>query len=122
MAAIPDDAVRLDDFRPVLRFHKAWTAEDAQTAPAVIGYSGSQARWEAFAFLLAVDAWVPLLRGSKQTLIVFGDAQGVLDSVAKNRGRDSHINKICGEITLLLAPLGLALETKTHLEFGEQTL
>ena len=81
----------------------AWTAEHAKLIKGVIGDPGSQASWEALAFLIAVKLWVGNVAGP---IVVAGDAEGVLCDLVQLRGRSTEINEIAKEVALHLAPQG----------------
>ena len=49
---------------------------------------------------------------SKDRLVLWGDAWGVLQAMAKGRAFDEMINNVCAEMQLMLAPLGLELQVK----------
>jgi hypothetical protein len=92
-----------DDRPPDEYFSVTWTPEHAKLIRGVIGDPGSQASWEAFAFLLAVKLWVINVSGP---IVVAGDAEGVLCDLIQLRGKSPEINEIAKEIALHLAPQG----------------
>ena len=70
---------------------------------AVIGDPGSQATWEALAFLIAIKMWVLQVSGP---IVVASDAEGVLSDLVQLRGKSASINDIAKEVALHLAPQG----------------
>ena len=65
-----------------------WTEQDckaAQAAQAKKADSGSQARWEAYALLVAVATWQPVTLASKSPLMAIGDALGMLQGATRFR-------------------------------------
>ena len=91
------DGLRIEHF-----LHVAWNAEDMMALDARTGDPASQAIWEAFALLLAVATWRPLLEVVQGTLELRGDAQGVLQAVLSRRARCPTINLIIAEMQLVL--------------------
>ncbi len=92
-------------------WRRTWTPSDELRIKGKIGEAASQARWEAYALLKAVHAWLPLLRVSEGRVVVCGDAAGVLYDAVKFKAKDTTINMIMAELALLVAPLGLEIET-----------
>jgi hypothetical protein len=92
-----------EDRPPDEYFSVTWTPEHAKLIRGVIGDPGSQAVWEAFAFLLAVKLWVNQISGP---IVVAGDAEGMLCDLIQLRGKSQAINEIAKEIALHLAPQG----------------
>ncbi len=92
-------------------WRRTWTVADATIIGGKIGDAASQARWEAYALLKAVHAWIPLLQVSEGRVIMCGDAAGVLYDAIKFKARDTTINLMMCELALLVAPLGLDIET-----------
>ena len=80
-----------------------WTAEDEELLQAKRGDPGSQAVWETYALLLAIEAWDNVLARRFGTLELRGDAQGILQAVLKKRARSPVINVLVAEIQLCLA-------------------
>ena len=88
-----------------------WTCEDEKLVSAVIGSAGSQAKWEAYALLLAVKTWLQILRASESQLAFCGDALGVLADALEFRARESIPNKTIAEVALAVAPFGFEIST-----------
>jgi len=80
-----------------------WTADDEALLRAKRGDPGSQATWETYALLLAVEAWASVLARRFGTLELRGDAQGILQAVLKKRARSPIINILVAELQLCLA-------------------
>jgi hypothetical protein len=80
----------------------AWNAEDEKLLGATRGDPASQAVWETYALLLAVDAWASVLTDHSGTLEFRGDAQGILQAVLKRRARSPVINLLIAELQLCL--------------------
>ena len=72
--------------------------------------SAHQPKYEAYACLVALTTWQHVLHNSNQDLVLFGDAQGVLQAIVARKARHPLINNICGEIQLVMAPVGRELE------------
>ena len=70
----------------------AWTKEDEKLLGATCGDPASQAVWETYALLLAIDAWSSELSRHGGTLELRGDAQGVLQAVLRRRAKSPVIN------------------------------
>ena len=79
-----------------------WTQRDEQLLCATRGDPASQALWEAYALLLAIVAWSPLLRVEGRALRLHGDAQGVLQAVVTRKAKSPHLNLVILEIQLEL--------------------
>ena len=79
-----------------------WTSSDEVLLRAKRGDPASQAVWETYALLLAVDAWSEKLAVRTGTLELRGDAQGILAAVLRRRARSPIINIMIAEIQLCL--------------------
>ena len=91
------------DMTPTRYMATAWSEEDEKLLRARRGDPGSQAVWETYALLLAIEAWAPLLSRRFGTLELRGDAQGVLQAILKRRAKSPIINLLVAEIQLCLA-------------------
>ena len=87
-----------------------WDDTDVQRAQATIGEAAGQARWEAYAAVCAFRRWKGPLLQARGGASVMGDALGVLLGMGALRSKDPHINKLFGELALVLAPVGSAIE------------
>ena len=90
-----------------------WTKADEALLEAKIGDPASQARWEAYALLLACIRWLPALENSVGTVHFMGDALGILFDALSFRAKDTTLNRMMAELALSFAPLGLELAV-TH--------
>ena len=61
-----------------------------------------QATWEAYALLVALFSWRKEVAEALGTLMLHGDAQGVLQAVVARRGKSPMINAIVAEAQLAL--------------------
>lgn len=68
---------------------------------AEIGDPAWQAEWELFAILIAVDTWLPHLRGQAAFLLQ-ADATAALYAAARLAGRTAAMNAIAVEIAIRL--------------------
>ena len=91
------------DMTPTRYMATAWSEEDEKLLRARRGDPGSQAVWETYALLLAIEAWACLLSRRFGTLELRGDAQGVLQAILKRRAKSPIINLLVAEIQLCLA-------------------
>ena len=80
-----------------------WSDKDHATLKAEKGNPRHQAEWEAYALLMAVRTWSQKLATFHGTLMVVGDAKGVLQDVVARRARSARLNLIVAEIQLELA-------------------
>ena len=87
-----------------------WTTGDEGLAQARIGDCGSQARWEAFALLLAIRTWRSVLLASRGPVLAIGDALGMMQGAVRFRSRDPAINLIFMEIAFIIGREGRTLE------------
>ena len=85
-------------------FAITWTAVHGRLLRAQRGEPGSQALWEGFALLLAVQTWIDILTAHQAELHLFGDALGVLHAVLGKRARSPDLNLLVAELNLELAP------------------
>jgi len=86
---------------PVLWMALDWSPDDLAFLKAKIGDPAWQAEWELFAILIAVDAWLPHLRGQAAFLLQ-ADATAALFSAARLAGRTPAMNAIAVEIAIRL--------------------
>ena len=88
-----------------------WKQDDEKLIGAKIGAAASQAKWEAYALLLAVMTWRPILKATESQLAFCGDALGVLIDAMKFRAREPMLNKLMAELALVVAAFGFELTT-----------
>ena len=86
---------------PVLWMALDWSPDDLAFLKAKIGDPAWQAEWELFAILIAVDAWLPHLRGQAAFLLQ-ADATAAIFSAARLAGRTPAMNAIAVEIAIRL--------------------
>jgi len=84
---------------PILWMALDWSPDDLAFLKAKIGDPAWQAEWELFAILIAVDAWLPHLRGQAAFLLQ-ADATAALFSAARLAGRTPAMNAIAVEIAI----------------------
>ena len=82
--------------------HVEWTSADEAALGAWRGDAGSQAIWEAYALLIAVNTWRDALVQMYGTIELRGDAQGVLQAVLARRARCPAVNLVVAEVQLVL--------------------
>ena len=87
--------------RRIARCAGDWTSTDLRLRRAVRGDPAWQAEWEILAALVAVDVWLPRLRGQTLCLIQM-DATAALFSIMKSTGKTPVMNAMCAEIALRL--------------------
>ena len=88
-----------------------WSEKDEELLKAKIGDAGSQAKWEAYSLVLAVNIWKPMLQAAESQLAFCGDALGVLMDAMKWRAREPVLNKLMAELALTVAPFGFELSS-----------
>ena len=76
-----------------------WEDEDLQRLKAVFGHAAWQAEWELHAGMLAIDRWLPELRGQPLALVQM-DATAALHAISRMAGRTPAMNAIAAEIAL----------------------
>ena len=86
---------------PILWMALDWSPDDLAFLNAKIGDPAWQAEWELFAILIAVDTWLPHLRGQAAFLLQ-ADATAALYSAARLAGRTPAMNAIAVEIAIRL--------------------
>ena len=95
---------------PIVAFLSVqWTDDDLQMVRAKRGDPAGQARLEALALVTALNTWAKILQGAQGALVVRGDALGILYDVLRFRARDSVLNDLAGEMSLITAPWGIDL-------------
>jgi hypothetical protein len=105
--------IRADRSRSPVSFYwrSRWTHAGEKLLAAQIGEAASQAKWEAFALLLAVIAWLPILSVMESQLVFCGDALGILADALKLRAKEPVLNRIMAELALAIAPFGFETST-----------
>ena len=95
---------------PVLWLAQEWTVDDLDFLQARIGDPAWQAEWELLAILIAVDTWLPHLRG-QSTFLLQADATAALHSAARlaGRGRTPAMNAIAVEIAIRMESAQVSL-------------
>jgi hypothetical protein len=68
------------------------------------------ARWEALCLLIAIKTWSKVLSTSSGSLVVMGDALGMLHGASKFKARDPGLNLLFMEMALIFAPQGSTIE------------
>ena len=97
------------DTDPLQYLAVGWGPAEAALLVCKVGSPDGQARWEAYTALLAVAAWLDLVTDPCVDALLVGDALGVLHGAVALHSQDPIINKVFGEIALLLAPSGASL-------------
>ena len=87
--------------RPVAWFAEEWSQNDLALFHAERGDPAWQADWELFAVLVAIDVWLPRLRGQAMCLLQT-DATAALPDAARLAGRTPAMNAIAAELALRL--------------------
>ena len=87
-----------------------WTEQDCKAAQAKKADSGSQARWEAYALLVAIATWQPVILASKSPLMAIGDALGMLQGATRFRSKDPVINVMFMQMALAIGREGRTIE------------
>ena len=93
---------------PILWMVLDWSPDDLAFLKAEIGDPAWQAEWELFSILIAVDTWLPHLRG-QSTFLLQADATAALFSAARLAGRTPAMNAIAVEIAILLESAEVSL-------------
>ena len=88
-----------------------WTDDELSRLGVKRGDPAGQARLEALTLLRSVHTWSSIIRESMGSLFVMGDALGVLRDARKFRAKDATLNELMAELALVIAPLGLELQT-----------
>ena len=78
-----------------------WSPDDLAFLKAKVGDPAWQAEWELFAVLIAIDTWLPHLRGQAAFLLQ-ADATAALFAAARMAGRTAAMNAIAVEIAIRL--------------------
>ena len=104
------DRATLEGSDPKEFFSVAWGPAEEVLLEAPIGDSSGQARWEAYTVLLAVSTWRRLFANPVNRVILVGDAEGVLHGAVTLHSKDPVINKVFGEVALLIGPSGGCLK------------
>ena len=87
-----------------------WSHRDCKAAQAKRADSGSQARWEAYALLVAITTWQPVILASKSPLVAIGDALGMLRGATRFRSKDPVINCMFMQMALAIGREGRTIE------------
>ena len=83
-----------------------WELHHQQWAQARCHDSGSQARWEALALVLAVATWKDQLLANRGQWCFLGDPLGVLQGAVNFRSKDAAINRLFMELALMVVESG----------------
>ena len=94
-------AILFRRWKPVAWIAGDWEKEDLERLKAVFGHAAWQAEWELYAAMLAIDCWLPQLRGQPLALFQM-DATAALHAMARMAGRTPAMNAIAAEIALRL--------------------
>ena len=86
---------------PVAWIAEEWADCDIQLLQATRGDPAWQAEWEFMGLLIAVDTWLPVLRG-RHVCIFQLDATAALHAAAKRSGNTPLMNAIAAELALRL--------------------
>ena len=86
---------------PVFWLALDWSPDDLHFLKATVGDPAWQAEWELFAILIAIDTWLPHLRGQAAFLLQ-ADATAALFAAARLAGRTTAMNAIAVEIAIRL--------------------
>ena len=86
---------------PVAWMALDWSPDDLAFLKAKVGDPAWQAEWELFAVLIAIDTWLPHLRGQAAFLLQ-ADATAALFAAARMAGRTAAMNAIAVEIAIRL--------------------
>ena len=68
--------------------------------------------WETYALLLALQLWIGQIVKDRASLLIKGDAQGMLKAVITRRARNPALNLAIAEINLVLAPCNFELQAE----------
>ena len=88
-----------------------WGEDDLALLKAEVGNPAWQAEWELLAILIAVDTWLPRLRGEAACLVQ-ADATAVLFAAQRMAGRTAPMNALAAEIALRLESAQVNLNTE----------
>ena len=86
---------------PISWCASVWDDADMGILKALPGNPAWQAEWELFAILIALDLWLPRLRGSAAGVLQ-SDATAALFASRREAGRSPAMNALCAEIALRL--------------------
>ena len=92
-------AILFDGQWPVAWCAAKWEAADLDILKAEPGNPAWQAEWELFAIFIALDLWLPRLRGTAAGVLQ-SDATAALFASRREAGRTPAINALCAEIAL----------------------
>jgi len=93
---------------PILWMALDWSPDDLAFLKAQIGDPAWQAEWELFAILIAIDAWLPHLRGQAAFLLQ-ADATAALFTATRLAGRTPAMNAIAVEIAIRMESADVTL-------------
>jgi hypothetical protein len=86
---------------PLMWLAGSWEKDDLFLFKATIGNPAWQAEWELLAILIALDTWLPLLRGEAACLLQ-ADATAALHTASKMAGKTPAMNAMAAEIAMRL--------------------
>ena len=101
-------AILFIKWKPMAWIAGPWTAEDLDRLKATYGSPAWQAEWELYAAMLAIDRWLPMLRGRPLALIQM-DATAALHAISRLSGRTPAMNAVAAEIALRLETAGVEM-------------
>ena len=102
-------AILFEGSSPVCWCAAAWSDEDHNILRAVPGDPAWQAEWELFAIFIALDLWLPRLRGTAAGTLQ-SDATAALFASRREAGRTPAMNALCAEIALRVEVAAIQLK------------